>query len=151
MNHSENTYIQEVNEHALPEQAATLPETLPVLEEEALEDVMGAAGNLKGIAYTAAGKERYIGDQSAPPSPTPQNPGIFGIASRHASLSRSFSAPTILVKRSEHYARKAAKELGGFDYGKYAAPPRPLNRHLREENKRMDKEILLRMDAEMHM
>jgi hypothetical protein len=127
MNHSENIHVQEVNEDALQEQVETSLETLPVIEEEALEEVVGAAGNLKAIVYSATGKERFLVDHSAPPSPTPQNPGIFGIASRHASLSRSFSAPTILVRRSEHYARKAAKELGGYDYGKYAAPPRPLN------------------------
>ncbi len=126
MDHSENIHVQEVNEQALQEQAAMLPETLPVLEEETLEEVVGAAGNLKAIVYSAVGKERYLADHSAPPSPTPQNPGIFGIPSRHASLSRSFSAPTILVKRSEHYGRVKDRELGGYDYGRYAAPPRPL-------------------------
>jgi hypothetical protein len=126
MNHSENIHVQEVNEHALQEQAETLTDTLPGIEEEALEEVMGAAGNLKAIIYSASGKDRNIVDHSAPPSPNPQNPGIFGTASRHASLSRSFSAPTILTGRSEHYQRKMDLDLDSRRYGDYAAPPRPL-------------------------
>lgn len=123
MNHPENIHVQEVNEHDLQGQAETLTDMLPVIEEEALEEVMGAAGNLKAIIYSASGKERDIADHSAPPSPNPQNPGIFGTA---PSLLRSFSAPTILTGRWEHYQRKMDMDLDSRRYGDYAAPPRPL-------------------------
>ena len=102
MNCSENIHVQKVNEQALQEQLATLQEPFPLLEEEALEKVVGAVN------------EYAIPTQhSAPPSPVRNSRNVPGKANLPPALSRSVSARAILSlsEAHEHADRKWDMDL----------------------------------------
>ena len=88
MNHSENLHVQKVNEQALQEQPAMLQEPFPLLNEDALEKVVGAAGGANEYAIPT--------QHSAPPSPVRNSRNVPGKANLDPKLRPTRSARAIL-------------------------------------------------------